>query len=412
MPGARVRGLAVDGRGRAIAVWESSRDGKSVVTVAEETSTGAWTTRDPGAALGGRDSAPSVAAGADGAAIVAWVHATDPSGVFVSEREASGEWRDPRSPFAANAVEPCVASSASSEQLIAWCQQSAGTWGVAIADRMPGQAWRRPAGADGVVSPSILFANQPRLALDARGDALVAWYQSEGVPLMTYVSERRGAEGSFSHPSTPEHLSAGGAPVTSDPFANPRPALGPHGEAAVVWVQDDGEGGTRVYLATRAALGAWTHPADLRDSFSLGSRVARGAQVAFGAAGELYVVWSERLGAEETVVAARRAPDGRWTDAGRAPAKLSRGRLAYAPCIVAGPLGGVLATWVEEDGAATRRIVARRTGSDRPWELPEQLSRETPADPGVPLATVGPGDRAVVAWTAGAADRVVFARIE
>jgi len=44
------------------------------------------------------------------------------------------------------------------------------------------------------VSPRILFANQPRLAANARGDAVVTWYQSDGDALMTFASERADTE--------------------------------------------------------------------------------------------------------------------------------------------------------------------------------------------------------------------------
>ena len=379
-----------------------------------------WTTRDPGEALAVSDSAPAVAGGPDGAAMVTWVHAG--AGVVAAERDPWGRWTDPgpgevRS-FPASAVEPWVAAAPTGEWFHAWCQATRAGWGISIARRAAsGAPWERPGGAEDVVSPPILFANQPQIAVNARGDALVAWYQSEGVPLMTYVSERRGPGGAFSRPGVHDHLSAPGAPVDSDPVANPKPALGPRGEAAVVWVQENGAGATPVYLATRDAAGAWTRPRDLADAFSPAAGVARNARAAFGPGGELYVVWmqGEKAGTF-AVYGARRGPEGRWTVPGRVPVRLSSpGRLAYGPTLAAGPEGAVVAAWVEDWGSRDERVAARRTGEDRAgWEAIEWLSGPGTAPAGPPVAAMGPGDRALVGWSAGAlaGARVVFARVE
>jgi hypothetical protein len=182
----------------------------------------------------------------------------------------------------------------------------------------------------------------------------------------------------------------------------------------VVWVQEDGAGDTPVYLAARDPRGPWTKPADLKDTFSASSGIARGAQAVFGKTGVLYVVWSQRdEGGREAVFAARRGPEGRWLDDGRHPVQLSSpDRSAYGVSIAAGPDRGVLVAWVEDGGPHDRRVAARRSGNDRPWENEERLSAagvDSVADPSVAM---GPGDRAVVAWVQGTPQRVVFARVE
>ena len=63
---------------------------------------------------------------------------------------------------------------------------------------------RLPLGASLRVSPPVLFANQPQIALGFGGEALVAWYQSEGAPLMTYASQRRRALESPVTPPLPQ----------------------------------------------------------------------------------------------------------------------------------------------------------------------------------------------------------------
>jgi hypothetical protein len=415
-PGLHVRSLAIDGTGLGIAAWDKPIPGGTTVEVAEELSPGVWTTREPAAGLGERNGSPVVAAGPDGAALVTWVHAGTAAGVYLSERSASAVWSDPapgqQVSFGRAGVEPWVAAAPSGEQILAWCQETRTGWGVALARRAgPTATWVRPRDAEDVVSPDVLFANQPQIALDARGDALVAWYQSEGAPLMTYVSERRGPSGAFSRPGARDFVSAGGAPVDSDPVANPKPALGPHGEAAVVWVQENGAGARPVYMATRDPRGTWTRPRDLGDAFSRPAGAARDARAAFGPEGELYVLWMQ----DGAIYAARRDPRGRWIDPGQTPALLSTpGKTAYGPALAAGPEGGVIAAWVEEDTSCTEHVAVRRTGGDRPgWEVLEPVSKRGDKV-GPPAVAMGPGDRTLVAWVSGGpgSTRVVFARIE
>jgi hypothetical protein len=330
--------------------------------------------------------------------------------VMTRDRDATGAWRDGALPLSLppRAVEPAVAING--EQLVAWCQETAGKWGVAVARRAgPDAEWQAPS----IVSPDILFGNQPQLALNARGDALVTWYQSEGVPLMTYVSERKGPSGAFSRPAAAEHLSACCAPVSSDPIANPKAALGPQGEAAVVWVQEDGAGATPVYLATRDPTGPWLTPPDLSASFSRASGTARTARAAFGPGGELYVVWQQLEATGSVIYAARRTVSGRWVDTGRDPVRLSGG-LAYAPVLAVGSEGGVLAAWIEQDASGGERVAVRRTGADRSsWEPVEWLSLLPGGQVSSVQVAMGPHDRALVGWVSGRADaRVIFARME
>jgi hypothetical protein len=122
-------------------------------------------------------------------------------------------------------------------------------------------------------------------------------------------------------------------------------------------------------------------------------------------------VWEQHDASGDAVFAARRAPDGRWIDPGRAPARLSSpGATAYGATLAVGPDGGAIAAWAEGT-----RIAARRTGADRAsWEALEWLSPEHAADVGPPVAAMGPHDRAVVGWPQGSAKdaRIVFARVE
>ncbi|MDI1443902.1 hypothetical protein [Polyangium sp. 6x1] len=411
-PAAARVSASIDSAGRAIFVWEQAgaAPGSRVVVIGEEGSDGSLALRMPSLALPGFAAAPTVAAGAAGDAVVAWWQVTGASTghVYRSERAVDGAWIDPASEaehvsFGEKGHESHLAASRSGEIVHAWNQWYDGEhYGIAIQRRAgPDAAWEGAASEKDVVSPPSFFSNAPQVAVNARGDAIVSWYQSPGTDLMTFASERWGKTGTFSRPGVSDFLSAKGAPVDSDDVANPKPALAEDGRSVVVWTQESGQGGLAVYLASRDASGAWTRPADLSDSLSRRDSTCRDVHAAFDSLGFLYVVWSEDVGAGHIVKLAQRAPDGAWIHPGDEPLVLSsKGAVqAITPVIATDRDGGVIVAWSEQIGELFQ-VTARR-GSAAGFGLLEVLS---PAgeDAFTPYVTLGgPGDRAVVAWIQG-----------
>jgi hypothetical protein len=419
---ARVIELAIDASGQGIAAWQHVDGTGARAAVAEEQPGGAWSLRTPGDALPGSGTSLDIAAGPDGSAIVAWKQTEGESGmIFASARSSEGAWADPadladRVSFLPTAYEPRLATRSSGETLLVWNQRTSSGYGVALARRASsGAPWELPNAADDVLSPPLFFSNAPQIAVNERGDALVTWYQSTGGPLLVRASERFGDGGSFSRPGPDDILSAPGAPVDSHPIANPIPAVGPSGEAAIIWTQEDGAGAIPVYLATRSPDGVWQKPADLTDSFSTPAGIARCPQIAFGPGGELYVVWYQDQGDGDRVYAARRSPAGEWLETGRSPAMLSTaGAVAFTPALAVGSGGAALVVWIEQAGDRSR-AAARRTGSGEAWGPLEVLSPDDAGDATSPAAVIaGPSERALVAWSQGdlTSSPVFFATVE
>ena len=420
LPGTILGQLFIDSNGAALASWGSpTPSGLSEMEIGEELSRGFWVSHPVSTALAGRTGSSYLAIGPDATAMFIWVEALLDEGIYVSERDSFGRWKDPvpgdSLSFPRGAVEPSIASSPSGEWLAVWSQFTTTGTGAALARRRSfADPWERPAAQDDVLSVPIFFVNAALIATDPHGDALIAWYQSNGGTLKTWVSERKGPGGAFTRPGMNDFLSPPEAPVASGKPDNPMPALGPRGEAAVVWSQEDGAGQTSVYLATREPGGPWQKPNGLGDTFSPHAGITRGAVLAFGPQGDLHVVWSQRDKGNEVVYAARRAPNGHWIDRGTSPVQLSSpGTLAYSPALAIGPEGGVVVAWMETIGTRSR-VLARRTGSDRrTWTAIEPLSDDALGNAGGPVVAVGPGDRALCGWTQGPFDRtqVYFASL-
>jgi len=424
--------VAVDGRGRGVVGFASTPG----LEVLEETAPGSFALHASGGAVGG--SVPSdLAAGLDGTVVFAWsVVAGSDQALYLSERDALGAWKEPASEadafsFPTTAYEPRLATNRAGEWILAWNQwRSTPHYGVAVAERASADApWIMPESRDDVLSMEIYFSNAPVIALNDAGQAIITWYQSLGGPLRAFVSERAGYDGGDPQPPGPagpgaaftrvteaDILSPDGAPVDSDPVAAVKPAIAADGSAAAAWAQENGQGATLVYLATRDAAGIWTRPRDLTDAFSIEVGYARGVQLAFGPGGDLYVVWYQDAGAGDAVYAARRRPDGTWAEDGRRPMRLSsEGAAALFPKIAVGPDGGAVVVWQEHVGGGPMRVAARRCGpADAAWGPIEPLSPATGDDAVHPAVAVGPGDRAVAAWAQGPGtkQRVMIARVE
>jgi len=400
--GARRVALAVDDAGRGLAAWQVAGASGAALAVAEETSAGAWSLRAPAAGTPGAPQAPDVATGPEGTALaVYWQQDGDASRVQWSERSAAGGWTDRAEPdetlsLPPRAYEPRAGAAPTGEEAIVWNQWIGSSYVVLFARRRARDApWEIPTDESAALSLPIFFSNAPQLAMNDRGDVLIAWYQSTGGPLRVYAAERRGLDGEFVRPAADAALSAPGAPVDSHPVANPRPAYGPDGQAAVVWTQEDGRGATPVYVAVREPEGAWQAPADLDDALPPATGVARCAQSFFRATGELVVVWEQEHDGAHEVLALALAGGARSAGAADLVTLSAPGADGLSPVVaVRGDEG--IAAWLEQRPAGTV-VVARRLGAG--WGPPASLSDED--EEARPPALAASATRLLVAWPQG-----------
>lgn len=413
--------VAVDGRGAPIATWVEVSASTGIVRIAEGTGAG-FEVRSPNADFAGAAVQSDVAAGPKGEALIAWKqqYPGDEARVLVSEREPDGTWRDPQTDEDAfsrlpTAYEPRPRIFPNGERLVVWNQWMSTGYGVAVATKPEDDDWHLPADADDVLSRHIFYSNAPQPAVNARGDAMITWYQSDGSSLLAWESERAGYEGTFSRPGPDDYLSNREAPIDSHGIANPKPALSAEGDAAVAWTQENGKGSTLVYLATRTREGTWTRPLSLEDALSPHLGYARCVQLAFAPAGDLFVVWYQDTGNGNRVYAAHRAPDGQWIEPGREPTLLStEGAEGLYPALAIGEDGAVLVTWSERRSDIWVVAARRRGSGGTSWGPIEDLSAGATGDATQPVAAIGgPGDATIVGWSqqSSGVEKAYFATI-
>ena len=169
------------------------------------------------------------------------------------------------------------------------------------------------------------------LAMNARGQALIAWVESGAVRVSA-----RSSSGKWSAPST---LSG-----PRDDGLNPHVALNDAGAAVVTW-HGTPTGSVPVVLeaAIRPAGGRFGR------ARQIGGEVS-GSRVAIGASGQAVAIWSNR----DALFASARPPGGRFGK----PQSLAAG--GFGPAIGVDGNGNATAVWIRSDGKSLFLHVARR----------------------------------------------------
>lgn len=387
-----VPAIAVAPNGAAIAVWREL--GGNGVEYASRPAGGAFGTRQTleGPGISPAESKPAVALNSAGAAVAAWTY-----GAF-GEEVVKASYREPGKAFSApvtispdgeNATAPAVAIGAGGKAVVVWAI-AAGTLGENFAEAsvhgatgafLDGQLLNRaedtgtilplkaevamdgagnaiaafpsqrpggpgfldplqwcymPAASTAFGTPSDLAAtgNSPELAFAADGRATVAWQTNTGV--VRSAEESAGGGGSFG-PAKDVSVPAG------ETASKPDVGVGGSGSATVVFqAEPPGGGDSSVKVATRPAGGGFTSPITLSSAGDSGD-----AQVAVDAAGNAAAVWTRApTGKAETVEASYRAAGGSFAaPATTLASNTGSARPGHLPAVAVDAAGNPTVVW-------------------------------------------------------------------
>jgi hypothetical protein len=191
-----------------------------------------------------------------------------------------------------DAFEPEVVVAPDGTVIAVWTRSDGSVFRIQSSSRTPSGPWSTPVTISDVGEP----ASGPTLAVDASGNALAAWTQSDGANLRIH-SAYRPAGGSFGADVT---VSAAGHPASG-----PVVSMDNSGKALVAWIRSDGVndrveaairspgvGGTYGAISTLSAAG--------HDAFDM--RAAAGPNVDSNGV----VVWSRSDGTNLRVQSSRR----------------------------------------------------------------------------------------------------------
>ncbi len=155
-------------------------------------------------------------------------------------------------------------------------------------------AWSHPSGSTDFFSPADSDdAGQPDVAMDQLGNAVVVWPQSDGTNQQIFMSEYR--NGVWTHPqSLADNISPDG-----ENASEPRVAMNAQGDAIIVWSQSNGAD-MQIYMSEFRA-GVWQHPTDIQDKISVSGSSASQPQVIINDNGEVIIVWEQGDGANTQI---------------------------------------------------------------------------------------------------------------
>jgi len=287
--------IAMDAAGNAIAVW-STTDGagdRFLETKRYDVTTGVWST--PVINLDSNLQASffdvQVAMDVAGNAIAVWSKRDDGTGKFVIQTKrynvTTGVWSAPAivlSEATQNASDPQIAMDATGNATAVWTISSE-TQEFVQAKRYDATTglWSTPAVN---LSGSVIFANEPQVAMDASGNAIAVWSTTDGTGLRILATKKYDiTTGVWSTPviNLDSNLQAS--------FFDVQIAMDVAGNAIAVWSKRDDGTGKFVIQTKRydAITGVWSTPAI---ALSNATQNADDPQVAMDATGNATAVWT------------------------------------------------------------------------------------------------------------------------
>lgn len=287
---------------------------------------------------------------------------------------------------AGNANSPRVVLDAAGNAIAVW-HQSDGTRTNIWANRYAAGAW----GTARMIEIDTGDAIQPDIGVDASGDAWVVWNQFDGTQFSVYANrydyDAASATGAWGT----------AAPIESGPgdVGYTRIAMHAAGAGLAVWGQFDGNR-YRLWANRYDAVTGWGSPVPIEN----GTDFIDTPQIEIDAHGNGIAIWTQYAGTqEETWV--NRFTAGTWG----VPMILSgTGGHAGAPQIAFDPLGNATAVWHQSDGTRDNIWARRFDIGAATWGAIQSLESEAGHADSAQIGLDASGD-AVTVWVQRAGNR-------
>jgi hypothetical protein len=308
---------------------------------------------------------PDVAVDGQGSALAVWVQGTD-SGAFrpfTSRSTPHLGWEPAReldTVHPGDVQRPAVAVNEAGFGVAVWELHEGGRVDLYVTEYTPGSGWSAPHPLETRAEP----VSTPRVEVDAQGNALVVWRQSDGTAESVWAA-RLVKDGGWSAPLLLE-LEAGAATV-------PALALESSGRALAAWLQPDAAGTMRVRASRFVPGSGWTSP-EQAAAFGAGPSVS----AALSADGSAFILFREASpeGGFSSLHATRFVPGAGWsattTKLGTAPPA------SEEPSLALDRWGRAMAAWTTLSSSTSRMFLARFSLEDgwRPVSLTEGEARQ------------------------------------
>lgn len=382
--GATSSALSVDSSGGAVVLWQQPDSIGTSRIYAARLSSGVWVepaSRSDAISDSGYDAtSPSVDMGPDGVAVAAWLQ-TGASGlkrVYASVL-SGGLWGVPAAinPDGADASNVTVAMDASGNAVVAWQQDDAGgTSRLYASTRSVAGTWTHPSGITDSISSSASNASNPHAAA-AGGKAIVVWQQEDAAADMQ-IFKAEHTSGAWSLPAgLSDNLSPSGYDATL-----PRVAMASAQSAVIAWLQRDSSLLDRVYSAHLSGT-TWSVPSGLTNALSPSGTAASNLRVAMGSTGNAVAIWQQPTSSGTSGIFGSVMRDWLWTDkpSSTSDAISPSGTSASEPDVAMDSGARAVALWKQPNTSGVYRIL-KAEYNDR-WHspsTPDTIYKLSPSD--------------------------------
>ena len=278
---------------------------------------------------------------------------------------------------AGNAQRPAVAFDAGGNAIAVW-HQSDGTRDNVWANRyLAGQGWGT---ATLIETDNTGPAQFPRVGMDAAGNAIAVWLQSNGT--RNRVMASRFVAGTGWSPPSPIDTGMRSAQL-------PRVAVDPAGNAIAVWYQaDDTLNQNNIWTNRYAAGSGWGTPTILD---SRGDRAA----IAMDASGNAIATWRQYDGTSNNARANRYTAGAGWGTPTTIETEV--GEVAVQPEVDLDDAGNAIAVWSQTDGTRNN-IWANRFVAGTGWGTAQLIETTDAGTAAFPQVAVNGAGAAVAIW--------------
>ncbi|QSP96238.1 Ig-like domain-containing protein [Marinobacter salinisoli] len=370
--------LAANARGDSVAVWVQDQQ---VFASRFEAATGHWSGQERVAANAGRGASPQVAVDPEGNVVAVWINGSD-ARIYARRFNAGvGSWGSAVGIGNPNGEGryPQVAMDSAGNAVAVW-QQSEGSALNIYASRLAAgrTVWTGVERIDAHTDES----HRPQIAMDASGNAVVAWRQRVSVfgNLNTYrVFANRMEAGTWQG-----QIAVG---TGANSVGVPRVAVNSEGQAFAVWRQNDG-GTQNIYASHAGDFGSWSGAEQIGTA---GTSVTQ-PDVATDGRGNVFVVWRQ-YGSNGSTVQVNRFSVA-WQGAIALHSSLESADL---PRIAANSNGDAFVVWSQRDGSEFFTEARPFVASGGSWGKAARLSGASsmPFVPGISMSAAGD---AVAVW--------------
>lgn len=360
--------VAVDAQGDALAVWQRLNE-KSATTTIEASSrpggSGAWTAPVTVSNSSEEASEPQVALDSKGDAVVVWIsHGAEYSVQAATRSGLTGSWQAPTTlqnlgTMTVAEPRPDLAVNQRGDAIAIWQRYGAGKEAVEAAGRPAGSVWQAPE----TLSTEAVALHPAEVGIDTAGAATAVWEEHVGIYGLI-VASNKPASGKWQHPVA---LSAEG-----DNANEPRVAVDAKGDAVAAWERP--ESGEEIIEATdwQASTSAWrpsvklTKPAEIKEPAN--------QEVAIDGKGDAVVTWSWLKESTHDIVEAAESQVS--SSAWQAPVVLSPpgGLTEEKPQVAVNEQGNAVVVWERFNGANEIVEAAPGLAATGSWQAPVPLS--------------------------------------